>query len=239
MKYRIFSPKISLSYTLSAAFGLLFCTLFTPFLSAQGTELSAGQTVDKVIPFFGIVHYRNARPVYSQFGGIISQLFVQGGQQVDAGQSLVKIERLEIGFSTIEMKNEIPDGVVSRVNVREGHHIEPYDPIMVVADASEYIIKLNVSQVDLNKLQPIGKAEVVFAPNSSQPFSKSGQVHAIHEPNQGKFGLYEIEILVDCSSDCVDVVKSGSIAKVLMSPKTPVQVTATVKDQSSKTRQLN
>ncbi|ABE56740.1 hypothetical protein Sden_3465 [Shewanella denitrificans OS217] len=187
---------------------------------------SAQQEQVESIPFYGVVSYYKLRPVYSQFDGVLVDVYVKGGDRLEPNQPLVKIQREEIGYEAIFIRNTLESAVVSRLDVQEGHKVNRFSQIMMIADYSQYLVKIDVSQQDLLKLREIGNAEVIFSPSSAEPLIKTGKLHSINEPNQGDFGLYQVEIIVDCAQRCAQQIRSGSIAKVILHSAHPMQKTA-------------
>lgn len=208
---------------ITPAIASLLC-LFT--LTVTAADTATNTTTDKtaaqaesIIPFFGIVYYDNTKIIYSDFAGHVSKIHVRGGNKIKTKQPLIVVEPLGALHAPVVLTSTIPDAVISRVNVVEGQYVDPTTSLMVVADPSHYVVRLNMTQTDLNRLQPLKDAEVSFSVTSGTPVVKPGKVIAIHEPIQGRIGLYQVEVIIDCSKKCSNRIKSGNIAKVLF--KTP------------------
>jgi len=157
----------------------LICTTFlsvvlSVFSVSSSADASEQPKIQKEIPFYGVVNYFAPKPIYSQFSGVITEIYVQGGERLSEGQPLVKVDRLEFGFAPIVLKNNIDNAIVSRVNYKGGHKIERFNEIMVLADASDLMVTINISQFDLENLASIENALVVFLPNSDSPITKRG-----------------------------------------------------------------
>ncbi|MCV2884455.1 hypothetical protein OE749_07090 [Aestuariibacter sp. AA17] len=189
---------------------------------------SLAQEQIESISFYGVVSYQKQKPIYSQFDGILEEVYVKGGDRLKTNQPLVRITREEVGYSEILIRNTIENAVVSRLDLQEGHKVDRFSQIMMVADLSQYVVKIDVSQRDLLRLGEIGDASVIFSPNSTQPKEMQGEVYAINEPQQGDFGLFRIEVVVDCTKKCGHQVRSGSIAKVMLNSAISHQSTASL-----------
>lgn len=186
---------------------------------------------------YGIVRYQHSQTIYSGVDGVLDKVHVKAGQHVAVGEKLVTTTPIDPSFRQIVVTNTTTNGIVSRVEQLEGKKIDSFDEILVVADDSRYIVVTNIAGKNIRELDRSNTPLVTFNPGSLDTLELSGSIYAVHEPPQGGYGLFKVEVLVVCpDSACMEQISSGDFAKVTFNRSPVVANTESRDGQAQLTR---
>lgn len=129
------------------------------------TEEAQLRPIENAVRCFGIVEGvpDKVNFVSIRVPGRASQVLVNQGDAVKAGQLLAEIEGRQIGDPPpiLSVRATIA-GVVTQRNILVGESIEPDKPLFQIADLSEVRVKCEVYEVDVGKVRLEQRARIHF-----------------------------------------------------------------------------
>ena len=111
--------------------------------------------LQQTLDYVGTIRARDEAVVYPRVTGKIVAKLKEEGEAVEKGETIVLIDRDEVGFTFETAPVESPlSGVVGRVPVDLGTSVTPQTPVATVVDLTEAEIRLDVPEKYLPLLAP-------------------------------------------------------------------------------------
>lgn len=156
------------------AFGLLFCAALSATGCGPATEEDAEETavpvevyearkgtITESIIYVGDIRGRKQVEVYPKVSGKLIAYAVEDGDAVRKDDRIALIDRDVTGydFESAPVKSPI-SGVVLRTYLDRGDSVKPEDPVAVIADTGEVLVRIDVSEKDYPAVAKGQPAEV-------------------------------------------------------------------------------
>lgn len=125
----------------------------------EATKVERGTIVQRVL-FTGNIDAEDAVELFPRAGGIVSKKMLKEGDAVKRGQTILVVDRDEVGYSFRSMPIESPiDGYVGKINVDVGSYVYERDlninePVAVVVKPGDMRVKLDIPERYLPVILP-------------------------------------------------------------------------------------
>jgi membrane fusion protein (multidrug efflux system) len=120
----------------------------------QATTVSRG-AIERSVLFTGNIEAEDAIELHPRAPGKISKKLLKEGDPVKRGQTVLLVDRDEIGFTFRPMPVESPiDGLVGTIAVDVGAQVKPDDAIATVVRSGDMRVKLDVPERYLPTIVP-------------------------------------------------------------------------------------
>lgn len=128
----------------------------------------------------------------------LESLFAAGAtseQQLDAVRTQLHIARANLDAAVANLDITAPiDGIILQRQVEIGDQVQPGAPLMIIADLSQVLVKVQMTGRDVRRLQ-IGQPVRLTA--DEDPLQRKGVVHKIALSADPKTRLVEVELRFD------------------------------------------
>ncbi|MCM8783716.1 MAG: efflux RND transporter periplasmic adaptor subunit [Candidatus Omnitrophica bacterium] len=164
----------------------------------------------ETIEYVGDIKAKDEVLVYPKVTGKVIEKVKEDGSFVTKGETILYIDRDEVGFKFEKAPVESPlNGVIGRVYVDLGENVGPQTPVAKVLDLDKVKIKLEIPEKHLPRISLGQRAKIYVDAYPAQEFS--GEITKISPVLDSDTRTFPIEITV---ANLKHLLKSGLFARV-------------------------